>query len=212
MLTAVLNVIVALADTLGLALLIACTVTAPLAGMVCGAEYVLLSGVAAEFRIVPTVGFPPTTPLTSQVTAVFAAPVTVAWKARVAPSGTVDAEGEIETTISGMIETETEVAFDGSACGVAMICTVAGEGATDGAVYTPLEEIVPHAAPVQPVPVTLQEMTRLGFELAAGVSVAVYAAVPPAETDDGPATAREKKLVSVIVPVPLLDGSATLMA
>ena len=70
------------------------------------------------------------------------------------------------------METETEVAFDGSACGVAMICTVAGEGGSEGAVYTPLEEIVPQAAPVQPVPATLQEITRLGFELAAGVSVA----------------------------------------
>jgi hypothetical protein len=34
----------------------------------------------------------------------------------------------------------------------------------------------------------------------------------PAETDDGPATAKENKLVTVIVPVPLLDGSAMLMA
>ena len=64
------------------------------------------------------------------------------------------------------------MAFDGSACGVAMICTVAGEGGIEGAAYTPLEEIVPHAAPEQPVPATLQEIARLGFEPAAGVSVA----------------------------------------
>jgi hypothetical protein len=31
-------------------------------------------------------------------------------------------------------------------------------------------------------------------------------------TDDGPATARENKLVTVMAPVALLDGSATLMA
>ena len=31
-------------------------------------------------------------------------------------------------------------------------------------------------------------------------------------TDDGPATAKENELVTVIVPVPLLEGSATLMA
>jgi hypothetical protein len=55
-------------------------------------------------------------------------------------------------------------------------------------------------------------MTRLGLEFAAGVSVAVYAAVLPAETDDGPVTLSENKLVMVIVPVPLLEGSATLMA
>ncbi len=89
------------------------------------------------------------------------------------PRGTVAAEGETETRIAGRMETETEAAFDGSACGVAVICTVAGDGGTAGAVYTPLEEIAPHAAPVQPVPATLQEITRLGFELAAGVSVAV---------------------------------------
>jgi hypothetical protein len=55
---------------------------------------------------------------------------------------------------------------------VAMMCTVAGDGETPGAVYTPLEEIVPHPRTVQPAPVMLQEITRLGFELAVGVSVA----------------------------------------
>ena len=70
------------------------------------------------------------------------------------------------------METETEVAFDGSACGVAMICTVAGDGGREGAVNTPLAEIVPHSVPVQFVPATFQEITRIGFELAAGVSVA----------------------------------------
>jgi hypothetical protein len=93
-----------------------------------------------------------------------------------------------------------------------MICTLAGDGGSGGAVYTPLEEIVPHAAPVQPVPATLQKITRLGFELAAGVSVAAYVAVLPALTGEGPVTERENELVTVIVPVPLLDGSATLTA
>jgi hypothetical protein len=45
-------------------------------------------------------------------------------------------------------------------------------GGLAGAVYTPPEEIVPQAAPLQPVPATLQEITRLGFEFAAGVNVA----------------------------------------
>jgi len=71
------------------------------------------------------------------------------------------------------METEMDVAFDGSASGAAMICTAAGAGTSEGAVNTPLEETVPHAAPVQPVPTTLQEITRLGFELAAGMGVAV---------------------------------------
>lgn len=88
------------------------------------------------------------------------------------PSSTVAAEGETEMLIAGRIERETKAALDGSACGVAMICTVAGDGGIEGAVYTPLEEIIPQASAVQPVPATLQENTRLGFELAAGVSVA----------------------------------------
>ena len=75
----------------------------------------------------------------------------------------------------------------------------------------PLEEIVPQAAAVQPVPATLQEIARLGLEPAAGVSVAVYVAVFPALTGDGPDTARENKLAMVMVPVALLDGSATLV-
>jgi hypothetical protein len=65
---------------------------------------------------------------------------------------------------------------------------------------------------VQPVPATLQEITRLGFEFAAGVSVAVYAAVLPVLTDDGPVTLSENELVIVIVAAPLLVGSATLTA
>ena len=69
--------------------------------------------------------------------------------------------------------TETDAAFDGSARGVAMIWTVAGAGGREGAAYTPPDEIVPHAAPEQPDPETLQEIALLGFELAAGIKVAV---------------------------------------
>jgi hypothetical protein len=166
-------VIVALAETLGSALLRACTVTDPPAGSVSGAVNIVLFGAVCEFSINPTVRLPPTTPLMSQVTVASCAPVTVAWNFCAAPSATVAAEGEIETPIPGRIETAKDVAFDGSACGVAMICTAAGDGGGEGAVKTPPEEIIPHAVPVQPAPVTLQKIARLGFELAAGVSVAV---------------------------------------
>ena len=91
----------------------------------------MLLGVFAEFRINPTVGLPPTTPLTSHVTLAFGAPVTVAWNTWAAPSGTAAADGEIEIPIAGIMETETEVAFVGSACCVAIILTTAGDGATD---------------------------------------------------------------------------------
>jgi hypothetical protein len=110
------------------------------------------------------------------------------------------------------METEAEAARDGSACGVAMICTVAGDGGTAGAAYTPPGEIVPHCAPTQPVPATLQEITRLGFEFAGTANAAVKSAVLSAVTVEGPVTARENALVTVIVAAPLLDGSATLVA
>ena len=72
------NVTVALAETFGLALLRARTVTEPPLGRVCGAVYVVLSGAVCELRINPTVGLPSTTPLTSHVTVVSCPPVTVA--------------------------------------------------------------------------------------------------------------------------------------
>jgi hypothetical protein len=69
--------------------------------------------------------------------------------------------------------TGTDAAFEGSAIGDAVIFTVGGEGAKDGAVYTPPGEIVPQTAPLQPDPETLQEIARFGFEFAVGTSVAV---------------------------------------
>jgi hypothetical protein len=39
---------------------------------------------------------------------------------------------------------------------VAVMVTVAGDGAVAGAVYSPVEEIVPQAVPLQPVPDTVQ--------------------------------------------------------
>jgi hypothetical protein len=77
-LTAAEKVIIALAETFGLALLRAFTVTDPPAGMVCGALYVVMSGVICELRIDPAAGLPSTAPLTSHVTVVSCAPVTVA--------------------------------------------------------------------------------------------------------------------------------------
>jgi hypothetical protein len=69
--------------------------------------------------------------------------------------------------------TVSDVAFEASASGVAVIWTVGGDGATDGALNAPLEEMVPQAAPEQPAPEMLHEMPVLGLEFAAGTSVAV---------------------------------------
>ncbi len=125
---------------------------------------------------------------------------------------TVTDVGEMDTPIADRIVTGTEADFDGSASGVAVICTVAGDGGVEGAVYTPLEETAPHAVPVQPVPETLQRIVSLGFEPATGVSIATKFAASPVLTDAGPVRVKENVLVMVIVPIPLFDGSATLMA
>jgi len=172
-LIAAVKVTVALAETAGFALLRARTVTEPPAGEPSGAVYVVLSGSVCEFTIVPTVLSPPTIPLTSHVTVASCAPVTTAWNACVLPSAIVAAGGDTETLTVETIVTDTAVAFEGSASGVAVICTVAGAGGNEGAVYKPAEEIMPQAAPVQPEPETLHETTRLGLELATGTSVAV---------------------------------------
>jgi hypothetical protein len=72
------SVTLALAEKPGLALLRARTVTMPPAGRICGDVYVVLFGEICEFKIEPTVAFPPTTPFTSHVTVISAAPVTMA--------------------------------------------------------------------------------------------------------------------------------------
>ena len=151
-------------------------------------------------------------PLTSHVTVVSCAPVTTARNACVPASGTVAADGDTETLTVEIIVTGTEAAFEGSASGVAVICTVAGDGANVGAAYTPLGEIVPQVAPAQPKPETVQVIARLGLELATGIKVAVKLAVAEVFTVAGPATVSENELMIVIAAVTLFDGSATLMA
>ena len=81
----------------------------------------------------PTVAFPPTTPFTSQVTFVFALPVTCAEKICVEESGTLAVPGVTTTLIGGMIVTVSENAFVGSAAGVAVTATTLGVGAEMGA-------------------------------------------------------------------------------
>jgi hypothetical protein len=172
-LIAAVKVTVALAETLGFALLRARTVTDPPPGKLTGAVYVVLLGSVCEFTIVPIVVLPPTTPLTSQVTVASRGPVTTAWNAWALPSATDAASGDTVTLTMETTVTATAVAFVASANGVAVICTVGGAGANEGAVYRPPEEMVPQASPVQPGPETLHEITPLGLELAAGTSVAM---------------------------------------
>src|ERR1700684_701194 len=99
------------------------------------------------------------------------------------------------------METEADAAFAGSACGVAMILTVAGDGGIAGSAYAPACVMVPHEFALQPVPATLQEIARLGLEVAAGVSVATYVADAPAFTEADPDMESENVLVIFTVAV-----------
>jgi hypothetical protein len=67
---------------------------------------------------------------------------------------TCDAVGEIVTATGGMIVIEAVADFVGSATEVAVTDTCAGLGTADGAVYRPLVDMVPHVAPVHPLPAT----------------------------------------------------------
>jgi hypothetical protein len=86
--------------------------------------------------IVPTVAFPPATPFTDHVTAVFAVFVTVAVNCCVAPTATLGAAGATVTPIAGGAATVTVAVPDFvlSACETAVTVTVAGAGTDAGAV------------------------------------------------------------------------------
>ena len=61
-----------------------------------------------------------------------------------------------KTASAAAIVTLAEADLVGSAMLVAFMFTVAGEGILAGVTYKPVAEIVPHAAPLQPEPLTLQ--------------------------------------------------------
>jgi hypothetical protein len=59
------------------------------------------------------------------------------------------------TATGGKMVTVAVADFNGFATETAVTVTTAGVGTVFGAEYTPLEEIVPHAASEQPAPATL---------------------------------------------------------
>src|SRR6266478_2107501 len=93
-------------------------------------------------------------PLTCQITAEQEEPFTVAINCCVPKFATVAVLGETNTIPleTAVTVTFAEPDFVASACEVAVTFTCAGFGTVDGAVYSPLAETVPLAAP----PVTLQ--------------------------------------------------------
>jgi hypothetical protein len=97
-------------------------------------------------------------PETLQRTVVSGCPalVMLALNAWSAPSSTLATFGVMFTTMSLVMENVALSDFVGSATLVAVTCTLAGDGRSPGAVYTPEAEIVPDAALPPFTPLTLQ--------------------------------------------------------
>ncbi len=97
--------------------------------------------------IVPTFELPPAIPLTVQVTPVFDVPLTVAENCFVCKSCTDALEGRTVTMIGGGTTVTVALAdTDESTVLITDTVTEAGDGTTAGAVYIPVEEIVPKVA------------------------------------------------------------------
>lgn len=87
----------------------------------------------------------------------FDVPVTVAVNCCVPPVRTWAVVGVIVTETGGTIVTEAVPDFAESAAEVAITVIRAGLGIAEGAVYSPLVEIVPQVAPMQPLPLTFHD-------------------------------------------------------
>lgn len=134
-----------------------------------------------EVEINPVAWLPPATPLTSQVTAVLVTPFTAAVNCWVVKIDTVAGLGlTVTATCCAMVtlaEPESELFADKTAVTV----TVAGLGMVPGAVYKPLEVMVPDAAPPPGVPFTchvtevfvVPVTVAMNCVVAPGLSVAV---------------------------------------
>ena len=104
--------------------------------------------------------------------------VSVAVNCAVAPLAT--AEGPLTVKVNALVMLSVApAAFEGSAALVAVRVTLAGVGRICGAVNSPPKSTVPHAAPAQPGPATLQ----LTAGLEALLTVAVNCCVAPNATD-----------------------------
>ena len=113
---------------LELAAEIAVTVTVAGEGTTAGAMY------CPEDEIVPTVEFPPVTPFTCQLTAVFVEFMTVAMNICVpVPATTAAVPGVTLTVMAGTIVTAAEAVLVVSAADVAVTVAVAGDGTAAGA-------------------------------------------------------------------------------
>jgi hypothetical protein len=111
--------------------------------------------------IVPHAAPPHPKPVTFHVTAVLLLPVTVALNNCCALMFNVTAIGDTATLtlVAEMIVTAADADIDGLDNNVAVTATVLGIGGVGGAVYKPVEVIMPQVMPAQPLPETLQFTT-----------------------------------------------------
>jgi hypothetical protein len=136
-------VALALPDLVPSATLVAVTLTVAGEGGAGGAVYI---AVAAPFATtVPSIAFPPEIPFTLQVTPVAGLPdpLTLAVNTCAPPTSTFTGLGLTLTTMSSFSVTLADALACGSALLTASTVTVAGDGKTAGAVYSPPAEIVP---------------------------------------------------------------------
>jgi hypothetical protein len=191
------------ADLDGSAILVAETVTVAGEGTIDGAVYNPL------VETVPTVEFPPAIPFADHVTPVFVALLTLAVNCFVAEVWTEALVGETETETAAITVAVAVAVFVGSATLVPAIVTVAGEGKPAGAVYSPVDEIVPVVEFPPAVPFT-DHVTLVLDEL---LTLAVNCCVPDSWTE---ALAGETETDTADITVTDAEadffGSATLVA
>lgn len=143
-------VTVAAADLVGSASEVAVTVTTAGLGTLPGAVYRPVDEIAPH--ALPEQPLPPRL----QRTAVFAVLTTVAVNCCVFPAATCAVWGNRVIPTGRTTVTVAVADFVGSAADVAVTITCAGLGTSAGAIYRPLDEIVPQLIPEQPLPLTFQ--------------------------------------------------------
>ena len=117
-------------------------------------------------------------PLTLQVTDVFVVFPTVTVNCFWSPAATVADVGEMLTVTGKATVTTADPDFVESATNVAFTVTCGGLGTEAGAVYRPVDVIVPQAAPLQPEPA----MLHVTAVLVVFATVAMNCCFPPRGT------------------------------
>jgi hypothetical protein len=158
---------------------------------------------------VPCVEFPPATPFTSQLTPVFGVPLTVEINCCVRDTSTDALPGDTDTETVATTVTPARPLW--LVLLMAMIVVFAGLGGTDGAVYTPLFEIVPRIEFPPWMPFTLHVYVA-GFLEPPPVCTTLNCVLWEVETLVAEGEIVKVGTITVTAACPDLDESATLVA